>query len=333
MQVLAPAKINLSLKVLGKRNGGFHEIETLISPISLYDKIDIEKQNRWIDFSCDDPTLSTGDDNLVVRAAKLFLKHAKIKSGVSIKLQKKIPHGAGLGGGSSDAVATLRGLNQLFETNLSAMELAKLGSEIGSDIPFFVFESAAICKGRGEIVEPTKIKKKISILLMKPAFGVASGWAYSRWQNSKEIPGVSYDTQNLDGETLTNDLERPVFEKFVFLAQLKTWLLKQPEVGAALMSGSGSTVFAVIREQANAESLATRARTELDREIMDVRDIDSVGDAVSVPWEANGFPYRRSDGVAGYSPALRFKVAREYSRFSLAIKLALISAGQTASHS
>src|SRR5207248_11282697 len=118
MQALAPAKINLSLKILGRRNDGFHEIETLISPISLYDKIDIEKQTRWIDFSCDDPTLSTGDDNLVVRAAKLFLEHAKIKSGVSIKLQKKIPHGAGLGGGSSDGAAMLRGLNQLFDVNL-----------------------------------------------------------------------------------------------------------------------------------------------------------------------------------------------------------------------
>src|SRR5205814_3268441 len=84
MQILAPAKINLSLRVLNRRSDGFHEIETLISPISLYDKIDIEKQSRWIDFSCDDPTLSTGDDNLVVRAAKLFLEHAKIKSGLSI---------------------------------------------------------------------------------------------------------------------------------------------------------------------------------------------------------------------------------------------------------
>jgi len=267
MQVLAPAKINLSLKVRGKRNDGFHDIETLISPISLYDKIDIEKQNRWIDFSCDDPTLSTGDDNLVVRAAKLFLEHAKIKSGVTIKLQKKIPHGAGLGGGSSDAAATLRGLNQLFETKLPLEELAKLGSQIGSDVPFFLFESAAMCKGRGEIVEPTRIKKKMSILLMKPEFGVASGWAYSRWQDSKEIPGVAYAAQNLEGQSVVNDLERPVFEKFVFLAQLKNWLLKQDEVVVALMSGSGSTVFGVLREKSLGDGLAERARKELDREI------------------------------------------------------------------
>src|SRR6059036_3472610 len=115
MQVLAPAKINLSLKILGHRSDGFHEIDTLIALISLYDKIDIEKQNRWIDFSCDDPTLSAGDDNLVVRAAKAFFEKTKIKSGVSIKLEKKIPHAAGLGGGSSDAAATLKALNQLFE--------------------------------------------------------------------------------------------------------------------------------------------------------------------------------------------------------------------------
>lgn len=267
MQVLAPAKINLSLRVLGKRPDGFHEIETLIAPISLYDTIEIEKQNRWIDFRCDDPTLSSGDDNLVVRAAKRFLDHARIKSGLSIKLQKKIPHGAGLGGGSSDAAATLSGLNQLFETGLSRDELAKLGSQIGSDVVFFLFESPATCKGRGEIVEPAKLKNKLSLLLLKPEFGVASGWAYSRWENSKEIPGVPYAAQSLNGQQFGNDLERPVFEKFIFLAELKKWLLKQPEVAAALMSGSGSTVFAVLRDQANGDSLGKRARAELDREI------------------------------------------------------------------
>jgi len=267
MQVLAPAKINLSLRVLGKRPDGFHEIETLISPIALYDAIHIEKQNRWIDFSCDDPSLSTGDDNLVVRAAKIFVEHTQIKSGVSIELEKKIPHGAGLGGGSSDAAATLRGLNQVFETKLLRDELAKLGSQIGSDVAFFLVESAAVCKGRGEIVKPARLSKKLSVLLLKPAFGVASGWAYSLWQDSKEIPGISYGGQSFDGQTFVNDLERPVFEKFVFLGELKKWLLKQSEVSAALMSGSGSTVFAVLADQANGESLAKRARAELDREI------------------------------------------------------------------
>src|SRR5260370_9819351 len=100
MQVLAPAKINISLKMLGRRNDGFHEIETLIAPISLADKIDIEPQSRWIDFSCDDPTVPSGDENLVVRAAKAFLEKTKITSGVGIKLQKQIPHVAILDGGN-----------------------------------------------------------------------------------------------------------------------------------------------------------------------------------------------------------------------------------------
>jgi 4-diphosphocytidyl-2-C-methyl-D-erythritol kinase len=267
MQVLAPAKVNLSLKVLRRREDGFHEIETLISPISLADNIDIERQSRWIDFSCDDPTLPGGDENLAVRAAKAFFEKTKINSGVGIKLHKKIPHGAGLGGGSSDAAATLRALNQLFETNLSREELVKVGSTIGSDVAFFLFELAAICKGRGEIVNPTKLKEKLSILLLKPEFSVSSGWAYSRWQNSKEIPGISYQPQNFEGQSFVNDLERPVFEKFVFLAQLKAWLLKQAEVGAALMSGSGSTVFAVIRRAADVDRVAKRAREELDCDI------------------------------------------------------------------
>jgi len=267
MQVLAPAKINLSLKILRRRDDGFHEIETLIAPISLADKIDIERQSRWIDFSCDDPTVPIGDENLVVRAATAFFEKTKISGGVGIKLHKKIPHGAGLGGGSSDAAATLRTLNQLFETKLSREELAKLGSTIGSDVSFFLFESAAICKGRGEIVSPTKLKKKLSILLLKPAFSVSSAWAYSRWQESKEVPGILYQPQNLDGQSFVNDLERPVFEKFIFLAQLKTWLLKQGDVGASLMSGSGSTVFAVLRPKADVDLVIKRACAELDRAI------------------------------------------------------------------
>jgi 4-diphosphocytidyl-2-C-methyl-D-erythritol kinase len=267
MQVLAPAKINLSLKILDRRADGFHEIETLIAPISLYDKIDIEKQNRWIDFSCDDQSLLDGDENLVVRAAKIFFEETKIKSGVSIRLQKKIPHGAGLGGGSSDAATTLVALNELFDMKLSRAELAGLGAKLGSDVPFFIFGSAALCTGRGEIVTPVTVNERLSILLLKPEFGVRSEWAYQRWANSRELSGIDYRPQHFADANFVNDLERPVFEKFVFLAQLKMWLRKQSEVGVALMSGSGSTVFAILRENADTERVATRARTELDPQL------------------------------------------------------------------
>jgi 4-diphosphocytidyl-2-C-methyl-D-erythritol kinase len=269
MQVFAPAKINLSLKILGRRDDGFHEIETLIVPISLCDEIKIDKSDakEGIEFRCDDASVPQGDDNLAVRAAKTFLEEAKLKSGVAIELKKKIPHGAGLGGGSSDAATTLLALNELFKTNLPREALAKMGETNGSDVPFFIFQSAAICRGRGELVTPLKFDEQLSILLFKPAFAVPTEWAYSRWQDSREIPDVSYAAQQFEHQTFINDLERPVFEKFVFVVHLKIWLLRQPEVGAALMSGSGSTMFAVMRANADGERLAKRAKAELDPEL------------------------------------------------------------------
>ena len=268
MQVLAPAKINLSLKILGRRNDDFHELDTLIAPISLYDEIGIEKRpEKGIKFRCDDPSVPQGDDNLVVRAAKTFFETTKIEPAVSIELKKKIPHGAGLGGGSSDAASVLLALNDLFETKLSREALVKMAEPIGSDVFFFLFQSVAVCKGRGEMVMPVKLQRQFSILLLKPAFAVSTAWAYSRWQHSREIPGICYEAQEFAGQTFANDLERPVFEKFVFLARFKMWLLSQSEVGAGLMSGSGSTMFAVMRENADADSVATRAKAALDPEL------------------------------------------------------------------
>src|SRR5207244_7035152 len=162
MQVFSPAKINPSLKILGRRDDGFHEIETLIAPITLCDEIEVHKSDsERIEFRCDDPSVPTADDNLVVRATKALFEETKLKSGVSIEVKKKIPHGAGLGGGSSDAASTLLALNQIFETKLTRDELVKLGSTIGSDIPLFIFESAAICKGRGDLVTPINLERPL----------------------------------------------------------------------------------------------------------------------------------------------------------------------------
>jgi 4-diphosphocytidyl-2-C-methyl-D-erythritol kinase len=269
MQILAPAKINLSLQILGRRNDGFHELDTLIAPISIYDEIRIDngRSGKGIEFRCDDPSVPQGDHNLAVRAAKAFFEATKIEPAISIELKKKIPHGAGLGGGSSDAASVLLALNELFDAKLSQEQLVEMADPIGSDVPFFLFQSAALCKGHGEMVMPVKLQRKFSILLLKPAFAVSTAWAYSRWQDSREIPGVRYEPQKFADQTLVNDLERPVFEKFVFLAQLKTWLLSQSEVGAALMSGSGSTMFAVMRENADADSVASRSKAGLDPEL------------------------------------------------------------------
>jgi 4-diphosphocytidyl-2-C-methyl-D-erythritol kinase len=267
MQLLAPAKINLSFEIKGRRADGFHEIETLMAPISLFDRLTIEEDssNRGsLDFSCDDPSLPTGEENLVIRAAKLFRAVTKVNAGFKIALEKEIPHGAGLGGGSSDAASTLLGLNELFKTGLKENELMDLAAQLGSDVPFFVVRSAAICRGRGEIVVPTSPGANLRLLLLKPDFGVPTPWAYGRWKESREIVGVDYAPQEFDGVRFVNDLERPVFEKFVFLGHLKTWLRQQPEVGVALMSGSGSTVFAALRDGADSEKLAARVREQID---------------------------------------------------------------------
>jgi 4-diphosphocytidyl-2-C-methyl-D-erythritol kinase len=267
MQLLAPAKINLSFQIRGRRADGFHEIETLMAPISVFDRLTIEEDagNRGnVDFSCDDPSLPTGQDNLVVRAAKLFREATKVGAGFKITLEKKIPHGAGLGGGSSDAASTLLGLNELFGTGLEEKQLMDLAAQLGSDVPFFIVRSAAICRGRGEIVVPTSLAPKLRLLLLKPDFGVPTSWAYRAWKNARELPGVAYGAQEFSGVRLVNDLERPVFEKFVLLGYLKSWLRDQPEVGAALMSGSGSTVFALLRENADAQKLLARVHGKID---------------------------------------------------------------------
>ena len=264
MQLFAPAKINLSLKILGRREDGFHEIESLMTPISLADELTIEPSDPGISFSCDDQSLPAGEENLVLKAARSFFAEIKGKPRVRIRLRKKIPHGAGLGGGSSDAASTLLGLNEMHGQPLALSRLRNLGAEIGSDVPFFLLKGAACCRGRGEIVEPVPGLAKLMLLLLKPEFGVPSPWAYQRWRESRQLPDVDYSPQTVGDLVLENDLERPVFEKYLFLAQTKMWLRKQPEVAGALLSGSGSTVFAVLRGGADAKEMAVRVKKELD---------------------------------------------------------------------
>ena len=279
MQIFAPAKVNLSLRVVRRREDGFHEIDTLMTPISLADELSLERgtAGSGIVFECDDASLPGGDDNLVVKAARLFFEKTKIPDDVRIRLTKTIPHGAGLGGGSSDAASTLMGLNELFHADLSLRALAAIAEAIGSDISFFLFKSAAVCRGRGEIVTPEKLQQPLHLLLLKPDFAVPTPEAYRNWASSRELPGYDYGPQIFAGSAFFNDLERPVFQKFPFLAELKEWLCQQPEVGAALMSGSGSTMMAVLGDEGQGNQLAERAKAELDPKLWtrEVRTVTS----------------------------------------------------------
>lgn len=260
----APAKLNLALRVLGKRADGFHEIDTLMVKLpGLSDQLDFREAAEF-SFTCDDATVPADEGNLVVKAVRAYEKSVGSSCKCAISLQKRIPHGAGLGGGSSDAAATLLGLNRLHDFKLGVPALHDVAAALGSDIPFFLTTRAARCTGRGEKIDPVPPPPALRILLLKPAFEVPTPDAYQRWQSSRELPGISYAPQAVDGLTLVNDLERPVFEKHRFLAELKQWLLERDETSAALMSGSGSTVFAVLHEGASAEALARSARLELD---------------------------------------------------------------------
>jgi 4-diphosphocytidyl-2-C-methyl-D-erythritol kinase len=261
---LAPAKINLSLIVRGRREDGFHEIETRMVPISICDRLDIERSaaGDGLSFTCDDATVPGDDTNLVVRAARLFCDAAGVAADLRIGLHKAIPHGAGLGGGSSDAATTLLALNDVFETGFPPEQLAALAGELGSDVPFFIYQCAAVCRGRGELVVPEPFSHRLPLLLIKPPFGVPTPWAFKQWRDSQEIPGVSYAAQSFPWGELRNDLERPVFEKYIFLAMLKSWLFAQAETAGALMSGSGATVFAVLRDASAAPDLRTRVLAE-----------------------------------------------------------------------
>lgn len=260
MQIHAPAKTNLNLRIVRRREDGFHEIDTLMVRLSLHDTLEIEQTGGGgVQFTCSDPTIPADSGNLVIRAIESFAARTGVEPHLRVHLQKAIPHGAGLGGGSSDAASTLLALNRLYGAGLTKDELCGIAAAIGSDIPFFIHESAARCSGRGEIVEPCVVRAGIPLVLIKPPFGIPTPWAYKQWSTSQRIPGVQYDSQSMEWGGMVNDLERPVFEKYIQLAEMKRWLLAQPGVAGAIMSGSGSTMLAVLHGRSAGDELICSA--------------------------------------------------------------------------
>jgi 4-diphosphocytidyl-2-C-methyl-D-erythritol kinase len=262
LTITSPAKINLWLRLLGKREDGYHEISTRMCPLSLHDEVKISSgTGSETRLTCSDPTLPTDESNLALKALRAFEARTGIKRAWNIHLMKNIPHGAGLGGGSSNAAAVLEGINHLTGHTLQISDLREIATELGSDVPFFITPCVTDATGRGEIVTPVaNFPWQFSLVLIKPSFGIPTPWAYQRWADSKELPGVLYAPQLCPWGEMVNDLERPVFEKWIALAALKMWLLDQGETRAALMSGSGSTLFAVTESPAAAGTLAEKAR-------------------------------------------------------------------------
>jgi 4-diphosphocytidyl-2-C-methyl-D-erythritol kinase len=262
--VHAPAKLNLSLRILGQRSDGFHALDTVMIQLpGLADELSFTESENF-SFHCDDLTIPVDDGNLVVKAVQAYSAAAQFTYNGTISLKKNIPHGAGLGGGSSNAAHTLLALNSLNHSKLSQKALHEVAASLGSDIPFFLTSGPARCTGRGEIIQTLDPLPALNVLLLKPTFSVPTVDAYRRWKSSLEIPGIRYSEQSVPGISLFNDLERPVFEKYRFLSEIKEWLLNRSEVHAALMSGSGSTVFAILHDDTDGAQLADFAKSELD---------------------------------------------------------------------
>jgi 4-diphosphocytidyl-2-C-methyl-D-erythritol kinase len=259
MTIFTPAKINLTLEILGQRSDGYHELATWMIPIALYDRLMIKPAAETV-FESNIPELQRDPTNLVMRAIDAFEKLSGNRRGHRIVLEKNIPIGAGLGGGSSDAAATLRLLNRIAGYPISPRMLLAMAAELGSDVAFFIEPRSAWCTGRGEKIEPRDFSEDRWVCLAKPGFAVPTAWAYATHAKLPEGRRRGEVVATVWGD-LRNDLEPAVFSKYLLLAEIKNWFQQQPETEITLMSGSGSTTFAVTHSEASADALRERLAT------------------------------------------------------------------------
>lgn len=268
VKYLSPAKVNLFLKVLSKRPDGYHELRTLMQPVSLYDEIFISiEEGRGITVTAGAENVPDGEENLAWRAARLVMDRAGEKK-VSIEINKKIPVGAGLGGGSSDAATTLMAVNALLGAGLSDGELMDLGAKLGSDVPFFILKGPALAAGRGEVLQKITLPE-LFYVLVNPGFHVSTAWVYGNLNLTKkpENNTLPYSERGFAVEDirqyLENDLERVTAGKYPEISRLKGLLLEAGALGA-LMSGSGPTVFGVFSSEQGARTAFEKMRGKLD---------------------------------------------------------------------
>jgi 4-diphosphocytidyl-2-C-methyl-D-erythritol kinase len=273
--VRAPAKVNLFLEILGKRPDGFHEIATLMVAIRVWDSL-FFKEEADLRLVCSRPELSVGPDNLVVRAAQLLRKTTGCTKGAHIRLVKRIPMEAGLAGGSTDAAATLWGLNRVWQLKLTTEELARLGGELGSDVPFFFHTPAAWCTGRGEQVAPVRLGKALDLVLLCPAFGCPTADVYrnltlpAATESGEQLKqAVAAGDTDAIGRLLFNRLQ-PAAEKIAPAIPAYCRRLAQLGPAGQLLSGSGSSLFALCRDRSEAERIAHELRHGEDRGLFTV---------------------------------------------------------------
>ena len=261
--VSTPAKVNLFLEVLGKRPDGYHDLETLMVAVTLEDRLEFQlDESGAMTLTCDRPELSCGPDNLVLKAAERLRRHSGTIQGARIHLSKRIPMQAGLAGGSSDAAATLKGLNDLWNLGLSDQRLAEIGAEVGSDVAFFFSPGVAWCTGRGEQVEPIELGRTLDFVLVSPAVGLSTARVF----REVRVPGTPIsgsairqaaargDVEEI-GRRLHNRLQEPAEKLCPEVREIREALAAANPAGV-LLTGSGTTVYALCRDRDDAIRVA-----------------------------------------------------------------------------
>jgi 4-diphosphocytidyl-2-C-methyl-D-erythritol kinase len=267
LKISVPAKINLWLEVIRKRQDGYHDISSLMLPISVFDNIsiDVRPGGRHISITCDTPEIPSDERNLAWRAADLYVKSSSSTAGMKIHLEKHIPWGAGLGGGSSDAGGVLVALNSFFENALPPDDLQRLALSLGADVPFFLHSKPALATGIGEKLQFAGKVPDYPLLLIKPPLTVPTGWVYQSLKLTKclsliRLSSLSEHPWQLQ-HLVENDLESVTVYRFPVIAELKRWLICQGAL-AASMSGSGPTVFGIFRTAQAAEDAEIIAKKD-----------------------------------------------------------------------
>jgi len=263
--IASPAKVNLILKVLRRREDGYHDIASLMQKMSLADEMEFTPRKEGIALACPGSDLPTGEGNLVVRAARALFAEAGFTGGVEITLRKRIPTAAGLGGGSSNAATTLTALNSLFQFGFDRERLIGIGARLGADVPFFIYGSSAWAFGIGEILEPAETPPGMWLVLVNPGFEVPTKWVYQGLNLPLTKTPLKYTIPTFSGvrdlaAALSNDLETVTVARYPVLEELKGFLRRQGALGS-LMSGSGPTVFGLFDNEPDAIKAEGALRT------------------------------------------------------------------------
>jgi 4-diphosphocytidyl-2-C-methyl-D-erythritol kinase len=271
VEVLAPAKLNLFLEILGRRPDGYHEIESLMVAVNLFDRLSLtDDPSGVITLRCDDPSMPTGSDNLVVKAAERLKTATGCPRGASIELHKAIPAQAGLAGGSSDAAATLAALDRLWNLRTPPDRLDALAGDLGSDVAFFLHTPAAVCRGRGERVEALPLRQSWHFVLVCPPVGLSTAEVYRRLTPPERprpiepvLETLAHDGPDALGRSLFNRLQPTAELICPALARVRDALAEigPPHLAGRLMSGSGSAYFGLARDRDAADDAARRLDT------------------------------------------------------------------------